>query len=227
MAGFKVEVIEASALDVEAYCRLQRAAFAELLAQRGVSDDFITPEFFRWKYRPPTGDARVAIVREGDRIVASNAMYPVTIHSRSSWLRGWQSCDTATAPENRRQGHFSTCLRALVPALGEDEVFFGFPNQSSMRGFLKLGWTENALVTTWVTPLPVPSQGSTGRVSEVARFDAGVDDLRDRLGAEASAILDRGAAYLNWRYTAHPFARYSLFEHTADAPSTASRSSGE
>ncbi len=213
MAGFKVEVVEAAALDHKAYCRLQRAAFTELLAERGASDDFITPEFFRWKYCPPAGSTKIALVRQGDRIVASNGMYPVVIRSGSSRLKGWQSCDTATAPDSRRQGHFGSCLRALVAALGEDEVFFGFPNQNSMRGFLKLGWRENALVTAWITPLPIPSLGFTGRVTEVTRFGTGIDDLVEPFATEFSAMFERNAAYLNWRYADRPFADYNLLEH--------------
>jgi hypothetical protein len=213
LTGFEVEVVGAASLDYEAWCRLQRSAFAAFLEERGASDRFITPEFFRWKYSPPAGEAQIALVRDGDRIVAGNAMYPVIIHRGSSSLKGWQSCDTATVPEARRQGLFGSCLRALVAALGDDEVFFGFPNQNSMRGFRKLGWTENEVVTSWITPLPVPSLGAHGEVARVKRFVSAVDTIAERLGAEGFAMLDRSAAYLNWRYADRPFADYTLLVH--------------
>ena len=69
-------VVTPDEIDFDAYARLQRASFAGLLDRSGVSDDFMSPEYYRWKYRPPAGPARVAIVFENGEMMASTGMLP-------------------------------------------------------------------------------------------------------------------------------------------------------
>jgi hypothetical protein len=204
MTGASVEVVDARTLDYEAFTALQLEAFAALLSERGASNAHMKPAHFRWKFAPPTAVAKIAFVREGERMVATNAKLPMDVRRGGETIRGWQSCDTATALDARGKGYFSSCLDALVSALGSDEVFFGFPNQNSMRGFEKLGWRVNGAVTTWVGPAPLPSFAGDSEVVAVDRFDDSADTFAESLYADASPVLERSAEYLNWRYVECP-----------------------
>lgn len=210
------ELVGADDLDYEAYTDLQRAAFAELLDQRGASSEHLVPAYFRWKYHPPAGPAWIAVVRDGAGYAAANAMFPVTLRHGDRLVRAFQSCDTATRPEARGKGLFGACLRALSAALAPDDVFFGFPNASSIRGFEKLGWRVRAPVDVFVKPLWGGYGGDDPAIRTLAR--AGVTDLgATDIGAALAAAwpgrtaLDRSAAYLRWRYLEHPVFAYAGF----------------
>jgi hypothetical protein len=208
MTGVSVEVVDGRALDYDAFSALQLEAYATLLSERGASNAHMKPDHYRWKFAPPSAMAKIAYVRDGERMVAANAMFPVDVRRDGERIRGWQSCDTATALDARGKGYFSSCLDALVSALGPDEVFFGFPNQNSMRGFEKLGWRVNETVTTWVGPARLPGFAGDSEVAAVDRFDDLADTFAESLYAGAAPVLERGAEYLNWRYVKCPSYAY-------------------
>ncbi|MBW1880478.1 MAG: GNAT family N-acetyltransferase, partial [Deltaproteobacteria bacterium] len=209
MGTFKL--LDADDLDYEAFAALQREAFAEVIERAGSTADWMTPELYRWKYHPPAGNALIAVVYEGDDLVAANAMFPLEIRHGGDAVRGWQSCDTATAPRGRGQGYFVGCLHTLGEALQPEEIFFGFPNHNSMRGFEKVGWTSRGLVTTWVNPLSLLGRGPTAEIQPAEGFAAEYDALADQLASSGKVHVARSAAYLDWRYTRHPTHRYQTF----------------
>ncbi len=211
-----VEVLDPNSLDYEAYSNLQKEAFSELLSRSSVCDAFMTPQYYQWKYRPPEGSAKVAVVLESGRIVAANGMFPLRIRYRDFSIRGWQSCDTATLPGARGKGYFMRCLKALEKELGAKEIFFGFPNQNSLSGFIKLGWRERGVVTTWVNPFPFKGRRASVNITEVDRFDHRQDSLAEQFTHLDGPMLDRGSAYMNWRYHDHPIYKYASFVYQND-----------
>jgi len=206
-----VEIVAGDQLDYEAYADLQRASYAELLAKNRTSADFMTPGFYRWKYAGFSLKSRIAVVWRDKHMVAANAMYPCPIWLGQQRVLGWQSCDTATRPDSRGKGYFQNCLLRLQEAIAPGEIFFGFPNQNSMRGFVKIGWIDKGIVTTWVNPIARWTGRHSDRVIQIERFDARQDELAHRLRADEYATLSRNADFLNWRYADHPQVAYSLF----------------
>jgi GNAT superfamily N-acetyltransferase len=197
----QVDVVGADELDLEAYAALQHRVFSGLIREAGGDPDFLDAAFFAWKYHPPAGPARVALVRDaaGDP-VAANAMFPLeVVGPGGERRRAWQSCDTATAPEARGQGHFMRCLGALVDDLEDGDWFFGFPNANSTRGFEKLGWVERGVVDTWARP--VPPLGLSRPTLAVEDLDALPDAALEgvRLPTKGWSV-HRSPAYLRWRY---------------------------
>ena len=77
----RTTLLQADDLDYAAFVELQKAAFSEIFRQARISDDFLSSGYFRWKYRPPAGPARIAVVYHGDRLVAANAMFPQNVPS--------------------------------------------------------------------------------------------------------------------------------------------------
>ena len=205
-----VTVVTPDAIDFGAYASLQRASFASLLTRSGVADDFMSPDYYQWKYQPPAGPARVAIALEHGEMVGSLGMFPLRIAARGRELIGWQFCDGATAPQKRGLGYFAECVRALHAQLGPDELSFGFPNANSRRSFGEIGWRETQTVTTFagVIPLTPRLRGD----EDLVEFDLANDMPNARTAAENSRPgLVRDAAYLRWRYGRHPLRPYSVY----------------
>jgi hypothetical protein len=189
---------------------MQARAFEEVVAASGLAE-LQSPAYYRWKYRTPWGEARIASVWEGSELVAGNAMYPLGIVWRDRSLLAWQSCDTATLREARGRGHFLACQRALEKELADDALLFGFPNSNSMPGFLKLGWETRAEVRAFARILP----GRRARAfADLERAEGGLasfEALAKRVGAQDGPMIEHSSAYLGWRYPEHPIYPYEIF----------------
>lgn len=210
-----IRVVGADELDLAAFVALMREAYAEIIKETGTGYLF-TDAYYRWKYAPPAGRARIALVVDAGEPVAANSMYPLAIRSRTATVAGWQSCDTATHPRARGKGYFMKCLAALRDSLKDETVFFGFPNKNSTPGFLKFGWTHHSDVRTRVRLLPGRRMEAFRRVERVSSFGASHDPFAAALAEQAGAALDRSAAYLNWRYFQHPLHQYEAFAWMED-----------
>lgn len=203
-------VVAASRLDYTEYARLQQDAFADIAANSGTP--FVqSPEYFRWKYNPPAGDAKVALIRDEEGLLAANAMYPLALRDGAALQVGWQSCDTATRPRGRGKGYFMACLKALSQQMEPGTLFFGFPNGNSIHGFRKLGWTVNAHLDAAVGAALLGGRRSTPGIVELDRFDDRQDALNHALANGGAPAIDRSAAYMTWRYLRHPLHRYACF----------------
>jgi hypothetical protein len=208
--GPTVELVAAPDLDAEAYSRFQRASFRDLLTRSGVSDAHMTPELYRWKYDPPAGPGRVAVIRDGEEILSSSAMLPLRVSFAGTTTIGWHCVDVATLPEVRRRGYLQATLRALRDSVPATDILFAFPNAGSIGAFLKLGFREHGVVTTWTNPWVRVIARRHPRIEPVDRFEP----LRDVVvrGTNFGRVqIDRSTRYLDWRYTGHPFNRYVSF----------------
>lgn len=211
-----VEVLDCHSLDYEAYSNLHKEAFSELLSRLRHDDAFMTPQYYQWKYHPPEGSAKIAIVLEHGKMVATNGMFPLRIRYGDFSIRGWQSCDTATLPGSRGKGYYVRCLRALEKEVQPNELFFGFPNRTSLPGFSKVGCQQRGVITTWVNPFPFRGRGVSVNITEVDRFDQRQDSLAEQFTHLDGPMLDRGSAYMNWRYYDHPIHKYTSFVYQKD-----------
>ncbi len=211
----EVSIVKPELLDFSAFEKLQQEAFAEVIGDT-VSGALQTAAYYRWKYCPPSGPAVVAIVHDETGLLAANSMFPLTVTWKGRDICGWQSCDTATLPRARGKGYFMKCLGALKSQLGEDEIFFGFPNKNSAPGFVKFGWTHRADVRTWVRVLPGRRLSFFRQVHQIEEFGPEWDDFSVRYGLSGNPTLVRDSAYLNWRYRKHPHCQYTAFRHDSE-----------
>ena len=212
-----VNVFEGSQIDLEEYCELQRASFGKLLQESGVSEDYLTPKYFRWKYSPPAAPARIAVVTIDRKSVACNAMFPVLMRSQRGDFIGWQSCDTATNPVHRGKGYFRLCYEALWGSLNADGFIFGFPNKDSRRGFEKFGWKELQVVNTFVSPFSFSFTKDQVRTMPIGQANWDELDAGQVIPRKFTHVV-RSRDYLKWRYQDHPIHQYQLFVslHSAD-----------
>lgn len=207
-----VELVAAAELDYEAYAEFQRTAFKDLVARGGASDSHMTAAFYRWKYHPPEGPARIARIAVGERVLSSSAMLPLRISCGGKTAVGWHCVDVATLPEARRRGLLMTTLQALRDSVPAGDLFFAFPNAGSIGAFHKLGCREHGVVTTWVNPWVRAVAETHRRIGTVDRFEA----IRDSVGSAVDmdrTHVDRSVGYLDWRYSDHPGTRYVTFAY--------------
>lgn len=207
---FKIIVRTPDQLDFAELVQLQRMAFAEVVKGTGM-DYILVPAHYEWKYHTPYGQAKTALVYEGNTLVAMNSMYPLQASDGSRSFRAWQSCDTATHPTARGKGYFMKCLAALKAELKPEELFFGFPNKNSRPGLTKFGWSHRGDIHTWVRVLPGRSMAKFPELPLVKEFTPVQDEFFAALLKTGSPMLERTAAYMNWRYQQHTLNRYEAF----------------
>jgi len=65
MAVFKI--LDGDHLDYDAFTNLQQEAYSNLLARLKVSNVYISPKFYQWKFYPPAGPAKIVLFRESIR----------------------------------------------------------------------------------------------------------------------------------------------------------------
>ncbi|MCU0302476.1 MAG: GNAT family N-acetyltransferase [Thermoanaerobaculales bacterium] len=210
MTGPVIVVEPASEVDLEAYAAFQREAFRDLLTRSRATDEHMTAEHYRWKYRTPAGTGRIATLSEGSQTLSSSAMLPLRVVVDGEPITGWHFLDVATLPAARRRGLLLATLVRLVESVSSGDLLFGFPNAGSIGAFLKLGFSENVILTTWVCPCVRLTGRHRGTIQTVDRFGPEHQPTGSGFGA-GRPHLDRGVDYLNWRYADHPLHRYTCF----------------
>ncbi len=212
MPKLEIGVLKASEIDYRAYAGFQREAYRDLLDRTQAPDSFMTPEYYRWKYRTPDGEGLIAQVRQGRTMLSSSAMQPLRVIFNGKPLTAWHFMDVATLPEARRRGHLLATLRRLRDTVPAGDLMIAFPNAGSIGAFLKLGFVENVILTTWVNPWVRLAKKRCERVEVIDTFGAEHDIVDTRLAIDRPH-LDRRPGYLNWRYTEHPNNRYAVFAY--------------
>ena len=209
-----VTVVDRNNLDISAYVKLQKAAFGAILKAAKASDAYMKPEYYRWKFNPPAGLGRSAVVYENGELAASVTMIPQTIRFGGKSFRGWLFGDVATHPDFRGRGLFDLCLKGLETCYEENDFIYGLPNRNSIPGFIKVGWRLLTGVTTWFHPMPALFRhvsGDNPRIHEIATVpEKKMDAYAEALVSEGRPMVVRNARYMKWRYFDHPFYHYSM-----------------
>jgi GNAT superfamily N-acetyltransferase len=148
-----------------------------------------------------------------------------------STQRAARAVDTATHPDYQRRGIFSRLTRRAIEDLRDEGAAFIFntPNDQSLPGYLKMGWTRVARWPVYVRPvrwLPTARAllgGSTPRShaprgssftswSQFREDDPdgvnAVISVHERLRPTVGYRTPRTLSYLDWRFGKHPDITY-------------------
>src|SRR5690554_260414 len=119
--------------------------------------------FWKWKYEQNVFENATLHVAELEgKIIAAGTMWPWEFKTRNSILKAYQPCDTVVTKEARGLGVFSKLNEARIHFATSRNVdfIFNFPNQNSLSGYLRMGWTYVGKVPWMVKimkPIPVVS----------------------------------------------------------------------
>ena len=187
--------------------------------------------FFRWKHLENPFGRSLMLLANGQEILGLRTFLRWQFRAGGNVVPAVRAVDTATHPGYQRMGIFSRLTTAsLEQAKAEGMGFvFNTPNQYSLPGYLKLGWTFVGKTTVFVRPLRLLriALALAARRPDEATDEGPSDDvtaLDHLLAREAalSALLARDDAqlasgirtartvpYLRWRYRNAPSLRYS------------------
>jgi GNAT superfamily N-acetyltransferase len=183
-------------------------------------------EFFRWKHLAnPFGRSLMLLGEVDGRVVGLRAFLRWRFVAGDRTVEAVRAVDTATHPEFQGRGVFSRLTGEAIEALRhEADLVFNTPNEKSLPGYLKLGWTVVGRVPVSIrvrrpgaflwnlrarasrrlrpaiqAPSAAEALADTDGVGELLRHIEGPDD---RLSTP------RTIAYLRWRYGAAPLLDY-------------------
>ena len=100
-------------------------------------------EFFRWKHlENPFGRSFMLVAEADGRIVGLRAFMRWEFLAGDRRFRAVRAVDTATHPDHQGKGIFSRLtLEALDSLRDQADFVFNTPNEKSLPGYLKMGWS--------------------------------------------------------------------------------------
>jgi GNAT superfamily N-acetyltransferase len=196
-----------------------------------------TSAFWHWKHtQNPFGPSLMLVAANG-HILGLRAFMRWRFRSGERLTPAVRAVDTATHPGARRQGVFAHLTRLAIERAKDEGValIFNTPNQRSLPGYLKLGWTYVGRVPVLVKLLR-PWRVLRRLVGRRATPDAALLPVVDAEPAgaalsrpvlasllEASERLtrcgirtDRTMSFLQWRYGAVPSLHYYVYWKASD-----------
>lgn len=200
--------------------------------------------FWRWKHFDNPFGSSFIIVAENEEILGLRAFLRWQFRAGGATLSAVRAVDTATHPGYRRMGVFSALTKSALDQVRSEGVHFIFntPNQFSLPGYLKLGWTyvgRPRVLVKILRPIRMamrlsgfakrdseefaiprePARAATALFGDVGALEHLVS-ANERL-IEPRISTARSVDYLRWRYTAVPAARPYYACWTGSQPSNA------
>jgi GNAT superfamily N-acetyltransferase len=185
-----------------------------------------TPEFFRWKHLAnPFGRSLMLLGEADGRVVGLRAFLRWRFVARGRTIEAVRAVDTATHPEFRGRGVFYRLTQEAIEALREEaDLIFNTPNEKSLPGYLKLGWTVVGRIPVSIRVRrpgaflwnlraralrrPLPAIEAPRAADALADTD-GVEELLRRVERPDDRLsTPRTIAYLRWRYGTAPLLDY-------------------
>lgn len=196
---------------------------------------------WQWKHlQSPFGRSYLQLGIDGDgEVIGLRAFSRWRLDTAGGPIEAVRAVDTATSPKMRRAGVFSGLTKQVVTQAREDGVslVFNTPNESSMAGYLKMGWQHVGSIRPMIHVPNFPvfaAKAAWHRLSKskapecrpeefLARplplvgeyLDQEADGVNRLLAAATSLragtnefAIARTWEYLQWRYAKHPYIRY-------------------
>lgn len=202
-----------------------------LASSLGWEDDDAHAEFFAWKHLDnPFGPSPGLVAIDGARLIGFRTFLRWEFEGPSGdAIRAARAVDTATHPDARGRGVFTSLTMQALDELRADGTRFVFntPNSQSRPGYLKMGWVEVGRLPAAVRPAGLSGIARMARSRTAAERwgvptavgEAAADVLGDEAALSALAAslprpsglrTRRSPSYWRWRYAGLPDLRYRV-----------------
>jgi hypothetical protein len=212
----EASVFSADQINFDELAQTQKQGFDDVATMKAAEEPR-TSLYYQWKYCNPFGFARVAQIKESNQVVSSSTMFPLRIIYKGMQFPAWQTGDVMSLPSARGKGYYSACLKALGKEITQNEIFFSFPNKSSIRGFVIEDWSNRGTITAWAGLPSLISRTSHphfSNFSKISEFGKAQDDFNTILSFKHGPMLDKSSVYMNWRYAKNPNYQYHCYSYT-------------
>jgi GNAT superfamily N-acetyltransferase len=173
---------------------------------------------FGWQFLdPPSGAARLYVLRDTGRIAALYAAIPQRLWTGERTVPTWMVQDVMTHPDYRGRGFLHRLGERCLSDMREDGATgYTFPNKLSEGSFRRLQWAERSRVPRRTAAVRAGTS-SLAREAGIEPLHAEFDerDTRAWEHADAGTGVHRDAAFLSWRYR-KPHTLYERFRVGAD-----------
>jgi hypothetical protein len=213
------------AIEYRPYTRADEEQIVDLLRISMKKPDFPDmPGFWRWKhYENPFGESPGLVAIGEGTVIGLRVFLRWEWRAKGRIFRAVRAVDTATHPDWGRRGIFEHMTREMIERLTADgmDFIFNTPNQYSMPGYLKMGWTLVGRLPLRIRPqrpsrvLKVAAQrsglGGATAITELADNSVVLELLSRPAVQELTQAAENGSdggklstvrtpAYLEWRY---------------------------
>lgn len=191
-------------------------------ASKGRDDDF-----WNWKYLDSAfGEAVLHVIEQDNEILAFGTLWPFEFNYKGQLLRAFQPCDTIVSKKARGKGLFrklNEARKQYAKNVNADFIF-NFPNENSLPGYLKMGWSFVDKLTWQVKvlkPLQVlknsKSNAQSVRIEVQEKYLLDINQIQKALtnNVESKNLfeLNTTCPYYEYRYKNHPSRDYGLIEY--------------
>ena len=217
--------------DVPAIVELLKLSLGENLLPKSEA-------FWNWKHNQnPFGKSPVLLMEDAAKLVGVRAFMPWIWTKDGMHFKAIRAVDTATHPEYQGKGIFKKLTLQLVNESKKNDFDFIFntPNESSMPGYLKMGWTTAGKLGLRIRPsIPVifnliglsksPHDEralETYDAKKIVMYSEALKRLIDINRMQRTSFLETEMSieHLIWRYVSIPIHRYYCLHDLEDKQS--------
>jgi GNAT superfamily N-acetyltransferase len=141
-------------------------------------------DYWRWTYfNNPAGKGWIWLAEDDKKIVGQSAIIPANMKIDGERIVSFQSVDTMTHPDYRRQGIYETLAKKVYEEAKNEGVLIGyrFPNENSHPiAIKKLDWFDVATLNNIIKPLnwknALSNRTSNRSLLNLAKLGGGLKD---------------------------------------------------
>jgi hypothetical protein len=187
--------------------------------------DFVRDDtYWKWKYTSNVfGKTELLVAETEGKIVAATALWPWNFTCRGRIIHAYQACDSVVHPDYRGRGIYSKINQCRINLTIEKKgsFLYTFPNDSSLKGNLNVGWDYLSRIVWLIRPLKpwrlIKNLRGTNKAECIEIHDEHrirsieCDTIdSDYMFFDGLLRTNRKHGYFQWRYQKHPVFHYGM-----------------
>lgn len=170
-----------------------------------------TREFWIWKHHQnPFGKSPVLVAETNGELVGIRTFLRWEFENKTQSLSALRAVDTAIHPAFQGRGLFTQLTLQLIELEKNNDLIFNTPNQSSLPGYEKMGWTKWGKLPVKLKPVLFPKKPSKLSEKDWGKLEKLINHL-EKSPSQSNALSTKVVSgYLKWRYKNNPLIKYSF-----------------